>query len=107
MYVVFSINKIKEEHLDGFVANVRLHARRSNAEPGCVRYEVLEDTSDPQTICLYEVFIDETAFAAHLASPHYAEWMQLSQSWRHAELRSRYVMDFIYTPVAAGTGPGA
>ena len=47
MYVVFSINKIKAPHLDDFVRNVRLHAGRSNREPGCVRYEVLEDTADP------------------------------------------------------------
>ena len=101
MYVVFSINKVKVEHLDAFVRNVRLHARQSNSEPGCVRYEVLEDTADPQTICLYEVFVDEAGFSAHLRAPYYAEWMQMSREWRHAEQRKRYVLDFIYTPLTA------
>ena len=99
MYVVFSINKVKVDHLDAFVRNVRLHARQSNSEHGCVRYEVLEDTSDPQTICLYEVFVDEEAFTAHLATPYYAEWMQMSREWRHAEQRKRYVLDFVHTPL--------
>ena len=101
MYVIFSINKIKAEHLDAFVRNVSLHARKSNSEPGCVRYEVLADTSDPCTICLHEVFVDEAAFSAHLRAPHYVEWMQMSKDWRHAEQRLRYVLDFIYTPLTA------
>ena len=101
MYVVFSINKIKAEHLDAFVRNVRLHARKSNSEPGCVRYEVLQDSSDPQTVCLYEVFVDEAAFSAHRTAPYYVEWMQMSREWRHAEQRIRHVLDFIYTPPTA------
>ena len=100
MYVVFSINNVRSEHLDDFVKYVRIHAHKSNSEPGCVRYEVLEDTSDPQTICLYEVFADEAAFSEHLTSPHYAEWMQMSREWRHGEQRVRHVLNFIYTPLA-------
>jgi len=101
MYVVFSINKVRAQHREAFVNNVRLHAQKSNSEPGCVRYEVLADTSDPQIICLYEVFIDEVAFRAHMVAPHYAEWMQISQHWRHGEQRIRHVLDFIHTPLTA------
>ena len=99
MYVVFSINKIKAPHLDDFVRNVRLHAGRSNRESGCVRYEVLEDTADPQTICLYEVFVDEAAFHAHVRAPYYLEWMQMSKEWRHREQRTRHVLKFLHSPL--------
>jgi autoinducer 2-degrading protein len=99
MYIIFSINKIKAEHLDAFVRNVSLHARKSNNEPGCVRYEVLADTSDPRTICLHEVFVDEDAFHAHMAAPHYVEWMQMSKDWRHSEQRIRRVLRFLHTPL--------
>ncbi len=99
MYVVFSINKVQVEHLDAFVRNVRLHAQKSNSEPGCIRYEVLADTSDPQIICLYEVFVDEAAFHAHIAAPYYVEWMQMSKQWRHGEQRIRHVLRFIHTPL--------
>lgn len=77
---------------------MRVYACKSNSEPGCVRYEVLEDTSDPQTICLYEVFVDETAFQAQMTAPCYMEWMQMSREWRHGEQRYRRVLDFVYTP---------
>lgn len=99
MYVIFSINKIKAEHLDAFVRNVSLHARKSNSEPGCVRYEVLADTSDPHTICLHEVFVDEAAFHAHMTAPYYVEWMQMSKDWRHSEQRIRHVLRFLHTPL--------
>ena len=99
MYVVFSINKIKADHIDAFVRQVAIHAQNSNAEPGCLRYEVLRATTDPLTICLYEVFLDEAAFEAHLAAPYYADWMQMSREWRNSEQRVRHVLDFIYTPL--------
>ena len=99
MYVILSVNRVRAEHLDDFVTNVREHAVNSNREPGCLRYEVLQDTSDPQTVCLYEVFHDEAAFAQHQASDHYQRWMALSRSWRHDERRIRHVLDFVYTPL--------
>jgi quinol monooxygenase YgiN len=101
MYVIFSINKIKSEHLAEFVEQVRVHAINSNAEPGCVRYEVLQDVDDPETVCLHEVFRDEAAFAAHQDAGYYREWMERSRDWRHAERRIRHVLDYVYTPERA------
>jgi autoinducer 2-degrading protein len=98
MYVIFSINKIRPEHLAEFVEQVREHAINSNAEPGCVRYEVLQDVDDPQTVCLHEVFLDEAAFDAHQAADYYRDWMERSKDWRHTEQRIRHVLDYVYTP---------
>jgi autoinducer 2-degrading protein len=96
MYVVFSINRIRAEHLGEFLEQVRVHARNSNAEPGCVRYDVLQDLQDPQTVCLHEVFVDEAAFDAHQAAGYYKEWMERSKGWRHNEQRIRHVLDYVY-----------
>ena len=98
MYVIFSTNKIRAEHLDEFVEQVRVHARNSNEEPGCLRFEVLQDASDPQTICLHEVFEDEAAFNAHQTHAYYREWMDRSREWRHAEQHVRHVLDYVYPP---------
>lgn len=98
MFAIFSINRVRREHLDEFLAGVREHARNSSAEPGCLRYEVLQDRDDPQTVCLYEVFRDEAAFAEHQAADYYKEWMARSRDWRHHEQRIRHVLDYVYRP---------
>lgn len=98
MYVIFSINRVRAEHLDEFLAGVREHARNSNREPGCERYEVLQGRDDPQIVCLYEVFEDEAAFARHQAADYYQDWMARSRDWRHGEERIRHVLDYVCRP---------
>lgn len=51
-------------------------ARESSlAEPGCLGYEILQDTADPTQIVLVEHYRDQAALDAHLASPHYHEFV--------------------------------
>ncbi len=40
-------------------------------EAGCKRFDVLCDPAEPRRFVLYEIYDDEEAFAAHLASSHY------------------------------------
>jgi quinol monooxygenase YgiN len=40
-------------------------------EPGCRQFDVCVDVSDPSHVLLYEIYDDDAAFTAHLASPHY------------------------------------
>ena len=79
MYVIVGFHKILPERLHEYLENVKLHAQNSGSEPGCIRYEVLQDEDDPNTICLHEVFEDEAAFHAHQATEHYKSWMELSR----------------------------
>lgn len=102
MYVVFNIIRVKPEFLQTFVDNVYRHAENSSREPGCVRYEVMQDHSDAQVVCLYEVFRDEAAFNEHRTYDHYKHWMEISRDWREQENRIRHVLDYIYGPEQAG-----
>ncbi len=43
-------------------------------EPGCVRFDVLQDQSDPDHYYFYEVYQDEAALEAHRQTPHLARW---------------------------------
>ena len=95
MYIIVGLHQILPEHLNEYLENVKLHARNSNSEPGCVRYEVLQDEDDPCAIYLYEVFEDEAAFQAHRSAEHYRWWMDLSKDWRDGPARSRHVMHFV------------
>ena len=48
-------------------------------EPGCVRFDVLQDRADPDHYYFYEVYRDEAAFQAHLETPHLARWMKAAE----------------------------
>ena len=43
-------------------------------EPGCIRFNVLQDTADENVYYFYEVYKDEAARAEHRAAPHYQVW---------------------------------
>jgi (4S)-4-hydroxy-5-phosphonooxypentane-2,3-dione isomerase len=45
-------------------------------EPGCVRFDVIQDNSDPNRFYFYEVYKDEAAFKAHQQTPHYPRWRE-------------------------------
>ena len=48
--------KIKPGHKEAFMASMMDDARGSNNdEPGCLRFDVLQDNEDPNKIHLYEV----------------------------------------------------
>ena len=96
MYVVFGTIKVKPGHLDDFIENVRAHAAASVREPGCLRYEVLQDTTDPTTVCLFEVFRSEADLDLHHQQDHYHRWMSMSRDWRDTTQYSRRVLRNIY-----------
>ena len=96
MYVILGIIKVKAAHLPEFVDHVRLHAEHSVKAPGCLRFDVLQDAEDPQTICLYEVFRSEADLHTHRGQDYYQRWMQLSRDWRDASACSRRVLHHIY-----------
>jgi quinol monooxygenase YgiN len=48
----------------------------TRAEPGNLDYQVFRDPRDPTLFVLFERYTDESAFAAHLASPHFGTWLK-------------------------------
>ena len=51
-------------------------------EPGCFRFDILEDKTDPNRFYLYEVYEDEEAhMVAHRNAPHYKKWRETVQEW--------------------------
>ena len=98
VYVVFNTIKVKPEHLEDFIENVRNHAQNSLGEPGCLRFDILQDTEDPQTICLYEVFRTESDLETHRSQDYYKRWMAMSRDWREISSSTRRVLNLIYPP---------
>jgi (4S)-4-hydroxy-5-phosphonooxypentane-2,3-dione isomerase len=67
--------KIKPAERERFLAAIEQDALGSERdEPGCCRFNVLQDQADPNTYYFYEVYKDEAALVAHRAAPHYEKW---------------------------------
>lgn len=50
-------------------------------EPGCFRFDILQNSEDPNRFHLYEVYQDEAALDAHRNAPHYKKWRETVQDW--------------------------
>ena len=62
---------------EAIVANARASRER---EPGCRQFDVCA-SADGARIFLYEVYDDEAAFQAHLATDHYRRFNESSTPW--------------------------
>jgi len=75
MYVIIAPIQIKTGHqtefIDGMVDNARGFV---NDEPGCLRFDVIQDAGDPSRFWLYEVYEDEAAFQQHVQSTRLIKW---------------------------------
>ena len=67
--------RIKPEERERFLKAIEVDAVGSERdEPGCLRFNVLQDQQEHNVYYFFEVYRDEAALEAHRASPHYAEW---------------------------------
>jgi quinol monooxygenase YgiN len=46
----------------------------SRQEPGCVTYIAHFVETDPQTVFIYEQYVDETALESHRNTPHFLQY---------------------------------
>ena len=67
--------RIKPELRRRFLEAIEVDALGSERdEPGCLRFNVLQDERDANVYYFFEVYKDEAALEAHRAMPHYAVW---------------------------------
>ena len=70
--------KFKEASLGDSQGSVR-------DEPGCFRFDILQNDSDPNRFHLYEVYVNQEAFEAHRVTPHYLKWRSTVLDWFESE----------------------
>jgi (4S)-4-hydroxy-5-phosphonooxypentane-2,3-dione isomerase len=78
---------VKPEDRQAFIAATLENARNTVAEPGNLRFDVLQQADDPNRFVLYEVFRDEAAAKAHKQTPHYARWREKAEPWMAEQRR--------------------
>jgi len=82
MYVLVVTIDIKPGFKDMFVAAMLDDAHGSVVnEPGCVRFDVIQNEKDPNRIYLYEVYKDRAAFDFHVTTPHFLKWNDAVKDW--------------------------
>jgi autoinducer 2-degrading protein len=68
--------QVRPERVAEFIAATLANHRGSLAEPGVLRFDVLQSAEDPARFLLYEVYRDQAATQEHKETPHYAAWKQ-------------------------------
>lgn len=81
MYVLIVKLQLKPETRDDYLkAAIAFDARGSvSNEPGCYRFDVIQDEADPNIVYFYEVYRDKDAFQAHGKTSHIAQFREASQ----------------------------
>ena len=82
MYVVFANIHALPEHREDYLRTLLTHAEDTRAEPGCVRFDVLQDNEDSNCFRLYEVFRDQAAHDTHSAIPSTSATLSKLAEWR-------------------------
>ena len=73
--------QVKPQYLKEFVDATRVNHENSVKEKGNLRFDVLQDASDPAKFVLYEAYDSEQAVAAHKETAHYLKWRDTVAPW--------------------------
>jgi autoinducer 2-degrading protein len=74
MLIVHVHARVRPGRTGDFLEATLVNARASLGEPGVLRFDVIQDSEDPDHVVLVEVYRDAAAAAAHKQEPHYAAW---------------------------------
>lgn len=91
MVILHVTVQVKPEHAREYLEAVRHDAEHSEKdEPGCLRFDVVQDRDDPNRFYYYEVYKDEAALELHRQSPHFKLYAEKTQSWLAASPERRF-----------------
>jgi len=72
---------VKPQHVEDFIAATIANHEGSVAEPGNLRFDVLQSASEPGRFLLYEAYESQEAAAAHKETAHYLAWRDTVADW--------------------------
>ncbi|MGH8058303.1 MAG: putative quinol monooxygenase, partial [Candidatus Entotheonellia bacterium] len=75
MYILMVRLAVKQDHIDNFIkASIADASGSVLNEPGCRRFDIIQDETNPRLFGFNEVYNDEAAFEYHKTTPHFAQW---------------------------------
>jgi autoinducer 2-degrading protein len=79
MFIVLVRVQVRQELLGEFKPAILQNATRSvERDPGCFRFDVLQQEDDPTKWVFYEVYENEQAWVLHRSSAHFLEFKELA-----------------------------
>ena len=81
MYVAAVTVFVKEPNVRDFIEATLDNARNTRAEPGNLRFDVLQCADDPTRFLLYEAYRAAEDFTAHQQTEHYLRWKAAVANW--------------------------
>ena len=77
---------------EDFAAAIFKNAQSSvDDEPGCHQFDVCRDPQDATVFFLYEIYDDEAAIAAHIATPHFKRFDEATRPWVASKVVRKFV----------------
>jgi len=72
---------VKPEHIQDFIEACRLNHAASINEQGNLRFDILQNATEPDKFVLYEAYQTEESALAHKQTAHYALWRDTVADW--------------------------
>lgn len=72
---------VKAEHVEEFILATKENHEGSVKEPGNLRFDILQDSSDRTKFVLYEAYRSEQDATAHKNTAHYLKWREEVAGW--------------------------
>lgn len=66
------------DDLDAVLKALPTHMEQTHSEPGCLVFEVTQDSIDPTIFRVYEEFVDRSAFDLHQHGVRGSAWGQVT-----------------------------
>lgn len=86
---VTSVNVIvKNDFIEDFIVETKKNHDSTVKEKGNIRFDVLQNYSEPASFMLYEVFDSEEAAASHKKTEHYLTWKNNVSAWMEEPRKS-------------------
>jgi quinol monooxygenase YgiN len=74
MIIVMGTIRMGDGEIDRLQAAMAKQMAATYAEDGCIQYDFSRNVTDPNQLLISERWRDEAALAAHMKSPHMAEF---------------------------------
>ena len=73
---------VKSQHLEDYIREMIADAEGSvSQEPGCRRFDIIQDVDEPTKLGLCEVYNDADAVDDHVSRPHFLKWKETTADW--------------------------
>ena len=103
MKALFVTIHMKPAHRERLLAELWNDARGSeSSEPGCLMFNIAQDDAHPDLLHLFEVYRDDDAVDAHVATPHFQRFAEATREW-HARPFEVVTTTVLYPPPAGWT----